>query len=264
MPPLPPVTAEARQTIDLPGFFALIDEYTPLFYTLAQRVPPVSGIFVFLYISIRPCISKSTNNRSVPKELPHNEKELLQLVAAGDEGAFRDLFDAYRNKIFFYIFRLTESRQTAEDVLQDVFLKIWLERADLQQINNFNAWVYRLAQNQAINGLKRMARETIILSELGKQVSGQAVPGADEQFTHLELKKILDTAVEKLPSRQKLVYHLSRVEGLKYNEIAGRLNISPLTVKKHMQQALHFIREQFSHYPVTPFIIYLLYNLLEK
>lgn len=186
----------------------------------------------------------------------------MQKVAAGDEGAFRSLFDAYRNKIYFYILRMTECRQTAEDGLQDVFIKVWLERAALAEVRNFNAWVYRLALNHTINGLKRLARETVVLSELGRQEP--ALQAADEQFAHRELKQLLDSAVEKLPSQQKLVYHLSRVEGLKHKEIASRLNISPFTVKKHMQQALHFIREQFGHHPVSPIVIYIVFNLLGK
>lgn len=202
---------------------------------------------------------------SLPKEAPHNEKELLRLTAAGDEMAFRLLFDTYRNKIFFYILRMTESRQAAEDVLQDVFLKIWQERTTLEKVDNFNAWLYKLAQNRTLNGLKRMARETLILAELGKLNQEHASPDAEEHLASLELQKILNDAVEKLPSQQKLVYHLSRVDGLKHKEIARRLNISPLTVKKHMQQALQFIREQFNHhYPVTPFVIYVIYDLIKK
>lgn len=186
------------------------------------------------------------------------------MVAAGDEGAFRSLFDVYRDKVFFYILRMTECRQTAEDVLQDVFIKVWLERAALSEVRNFNAWVYRLALNHTINGLRRLARETLVLSELGRQAGEPLAPAADALFARNELKKLLDSAVEKLPSQQKLVYHLSRVEGLKHKEIASRLNISPFTVKKHMQQALHFIREQFGHHPVPPLIIYVIFNLLEK
>lgn len=199
----------------------------------------------------------------VSKELLHTERELLHLSAVGNEQAFRQLFDAYRDKLFFFVFRMTESRQTAEDVLQDIFLKIWLTRTELDKIENFNAWIYRLAQNHTINGLKRMARETMVLTDLGKQVNGQPTSDTDARLLHLELKQILDNAVNQLPSQQKLVYQLSRVEGLKHKEIADQLHISPLTVKKHMQQALFFIRQQFnSHYQISPFIIFLLYNLL--
>lgn len=201
----------------------------------------------------------------MPKDDVYNEKELLQLLAAGDEHAFRRLFDAFRDKIYFYIFRMTESRQTAEDVLQDVFLKLWQERTQLHKIDNLNAWIYRLALNRTINGMKRVARETLILAELGRPINTPDVPATDDRLIQLELKKMLDLAVEKLPAQQKKVFHLSRVEGLKHKEIASQLNISPFTVKKHMQQALHFIREQFnSHYHISPLIIYVVYKITGK
>jgi RNA polymerase sigma-70 factor (ECF subfamily) len=152
------------------------------------------------------------------------------------------LFNAYKDKIYSYILNITESEEVAEDVVQNIFLKLWVNRADLIQVQNFNAYLYRMSHNYAINGLKRMAKKTLILAEIEKQ-PGRNYSRADENILHKDVQQLLQKAVERLPPQQKLVFKLSWDQGLKQEEIAERLNISILTVKKHKVQALRNIRE---------------------
>ncbi|MEO9209952.1 MAG: RNA polymerase sigma-70 factor [Ginsengibacter sp.] len=171
-----------------------------------------------------------------------DEKNLLQQVSEGNEQAFRQLFDTYKNKIYFYILKITESEDVAEDVVQNIFLKLWINRANLIQIQNLNAYLYRMSHNYAINGLKRMARETLALAEINKQ-EAKSYNSADENVIHKDVQQLLNKAIEQLPTQQKLVFKMSWNEGLKQEEIAQRLNISILTVKKHKGEALRKIRE---------------------
>lgn len=171
-----------------------------------------------------------------------NEKNLLQQVSKGNEEAFRQLFDAYKNKLYFYILKITESEDVAEDVVQNIFFKLWINRANLIQVQNLNAYLYRMSHNHAINGLKQMARETLALAEINKQ-EAKSYNSADESVIHKDVQQLLNKAIEQLPTQQKLVFKMSWNQGLKQEEIAERLNISILTVKKHKGEALRKIRE---------------------
>lgn len=181
-------------------------------------------------------------------ELAHNEKELLSLSAAGDASAFATLFRIYRHKLYSFLLRATGSPEMAEDIIQDIFLKLWKDRAGLEQIEQFGGYIYRMAQHRVINSMKRMAKETLILTELGK-VQSSSAPDAESRLSMQEVTNNLQSALNKLTPKQKLVYTLSRERGLKHEEIAQHLNISPSTVNNHMIEALRMIRQQLHTTP---------------
>ncbi|WP_157963058.1 RNA polymerase sigma factor [Chitinophaga deserti] len=176
------------------------------------------------------------------------EKEWLEMAAGGDELAFTHLFHAYKFKLYGFISRLTGSPATAEDVVQDVFLKLWKDRKSLRDVESFGSYLFRMAQNHAINGFRKMAREVDMLKEMN---TGD-LPAHSTPQSHIALKEtreILHRAIEQLPPRQKAIYLLSREEGVKHEEIARRLRITTGTVKNHMIQALRTLREQLSQHP---------------
>ncbi|HRO47812.1 RNA polymerase sigma-70 factor [Agriterribacter sp.] len=190
-----------------------------------------------------------------------NETYLLHQLADGDENAFRVLYDRYRDKLFFYVLRITGSRQIAEDVLQEVFAKIWVSREEMKDVQCFSAWLFKLAKNKTINGLRRLSLETSILAEIGFTANRQ-VNNTSETLDFLDTRKALQEAMEQLPPRQKLVYRLRWEQGLKSREIARHLNISPLTVKKHIAEASRSIRsllEKKTTISIT--VISLIFNL---
>ncbi len=176
------------------------------------------------------------------------EKEWLEMAAGGDELAFTHLFHAYKFKLYGFISKLTGSPATAEDVVQDVFLKLWKDRTSLRDVESFGSYLFRMAQNHAINGFRKMAREVDMLKEMN---TGD-LPAHSTPQTHIALKEtreILHRAIQQLPPRQKAIYLLSREEGVKHEEIARRLRITTGTVKNHMIQALRTLREQLSQHP---------------
>jgi RNA polymerase sigma-70 factor (ECF subfamily) len=179
--------------------------------------------------------------------LPQHESELISRVAKGDEKAFGRLFHAYRDKLYAFAYRIAGSREIAEDIVQDVFLKIWMLREKVEDIDNFNAFLYRMSQNHAINQLRRMARETVALKHACPRQEGAWGVGTDPA-TFSDIRNSLSEIVERLPPRQKEVYRLSREQNLKQEEIARRLHISVSTVKNHMTQALHTIQQGLSQY----------------
>lgn len=186
-----------------------------------------------------------------------SEKELLQLAAGGNELAFTRLFHGYKYKLYGFVFRLTGSHASAEDVVQDIFEKLWKDRELLQQVESFSSYVFRMAQNQALNGFKRMAREVVILKQLAEAPANTA----STPQGHLALKETqerLHNAIQQLPPQQKMVFLLSREEGIKHEEIARRLHITTGTVKNHMIQALRTLRKHMQQYPNSLDTMYLL------
>jgi RNA polymerase sigma-70 factor (family 1) len=188
---------------------------------------------------------------------------ILTALANNDEQAFAALYHKYHQKLFYFVLNLTQSQQTAEDTLQEVFVKIWADRKQLTGISNFNAWIFRVTKNHVLNGLRRMAQETLILAEIARDINH----GTEDTYAILSYKDVhavLKAGMNELPPQQRLVMELSRDEGLKYEEIGARMNISPLTVKKHAAQALQYLREKIRRHYALPTSLFYALTLLQN
>jgi RNA polymerase sigma-70 factor (ECF subfamily) len=172
----------------------------------------------------------------------HIAPGLLKAVAEGDEKAFSEIFHLYRNKIYAIAFRITGSEALAEEVLLDVFLKVWLKRAQLPQVEHFTAWLFTVTRNHIFNLLKQTALQMAPdpLEEEQVQLATTDHPAAILQ--EKEYRRVLQQAVDRLPPQQKKVYRLIKEHGLKREEAASELNLSPETVKRHLSDAMQFIR----------------------
>jgi len=135
------------------------------------------------------------------------------------------------------------SREIAEDTVQEIFLKLWSVRKTLPAIGNMNAYLHRMAHNYAYQGFRRLAKETLLLDHLSKQEEGYTRSPVQE-LQSKEVAAYIQGLVDRLTPQQRKVFLLSREDGLKQEEIASRLNISISTVKKHMVDALAFLREE--------------------
>jgi len=170
----------------------------------------------------------------------HNEKALLLRVAEGDEIAFRMLYDHYRKKIYALGLFLTKSEGPAQELVQDVFLKIWEKREQLREIHYFNAWLRTIARNTAINYLRARAMEKLGIDHLRMHESSSSF--TENDVADREYALLLQAAVRQLPPQQQKVYMLHRQQGLCHEAIAEQLDISVLTSKKYMKLALRSIR----------------------
>lgn len=178
-----------------------------------------------------------------------NESDLIRLLAQGNEQAFRKMFDGYSNKLFNYAFRITDNEELAEEIIMDTFLKIWINRADLTSINRFDSYLYTIVRNRAFNAIKRRAHEAVILKDLSLSKS-EYEDCTEETVIYNDYRHLLHQAVNQLPPQQRLVYTLSREEGLKYDEIALQTNLSKNTVKAHLKKAVSTLRIVFTNYMV--------------
>ncbi|MBD1394734.1 RNA polymerase sigma factor [Mucilaginibacter glaciei] len=166
------------------------------------------------------------------------EKELLLQVARGDEHAFSLLFNTYHHHLGTHIFRITDSLELAEEVVQDAFLKIWLNRETLTSVNNFKAYLFVVSKNHALNCLRKLAKERIVQKSIENI---ELISNTPEVIENNDYYNLLDEAIDHLPPQQQKVYLLSRHDRLKYDEIASKMGISRETVKKYLQVATHSI-----------------------
>lgn len=192
----------------------------------------------------------------------YDEKELLKLASSGNEKAFTYLFHQHKNKLFGYLFRLTNSQEITEDIIQDIFLKLWKDKSDLINIVQFDAYLFRMAKNQAINSFKNIARQTLLYAEYFDTLSIEDY-STDNLLQFDETQKILNQIIETLPPQQKLVFKLSREQHLKHDEIAQMLNLSPNTVKNHIIQAINTIKQKLK-YQAALSLFYLFWITLKK
>ncbi|MNY02306.1 ECF RNA polymerase sigma factor RpoE [compost metagenome] len=190
---------------------------------------------------------------------PQNENELLNRLANGDERAFTQLFEAYYKQMGEYVFKLTESLTITEEIVQDAFVKIWIKRESLKELNSFSNYLFILCRNQAFDQLRKKAREHVFQQELERFLTEES--GAAESPMD-EYRALIDVAVAKLPAQQHKVYILSRYERLKHEEIAAKLQLSTETVKKHIQHAVRFITNDLRSKTDTTIIAVLMSPLI--
>jgi len=175
-----------------------------------------------------------------------NELELLGLISEGNEHAFRKIFNHYSDRLYTYAFRITDNEELAEEIVMDAFMKIWCNREELAMVNRFDSYLYAIVRNHAFTAIKRRAHESLIINQLSLTKT-EYQDCTEDTIVYNEYQHILSNAVNQLPPQQRLVYSLSRDEGLKYDEIADQLNLSKNTVKAHLKKALCTLRIVFSN-----------------
>ena len=189
----------------------------------------------------------------------HGEKELLIQVTAGMPWAFRTLFMKYHQQLGAYIYRITNSAEIAEEIVQDVFLKIWLNREALAGVQNFKAYLFVVSKNQALNCLRKMAKEQMLKNQWESTCTNMH---EDDDLN--EYRKLIDQAIDQLPPQQQKVYLLSRHKRLKYAEISDEMNISSETVKKYLQIANASITTYVKENLESVLLLLVFVNFLKK
>ncbi len=176
-----------------------------------------------------------------PDQNTYEETKLISLLAKDSEYAFQLLYDRYRNRIYHTAIRYLKSPVLAQETVQDVFLKLWLERKNLNPARPIEAWLYTVAKNNLLNRLKRITNEWKALHQLQLNAE-ESDNSASNKLEDSLYRQLLQQALLELPAQQQKVFYLARQENLTYAEIGERLNISPLTVKTHMARALSHIK----------------------
>jgi RNA polymerase sigma-70 factor (ECF subfamily) len=190
----------------------------------------------------------------------NTDKALFERIAIGDETAFSIIFFRYTARLAPFVTHLLQSDSWCEEIIQDVFLRLWQSRMKLATIDNPSAYLYQMASNRTLDFIKRNAREV----KLQYYAAQWLTPSADHPNTAVDFREIenkLKEAVRRLPAQRRLIYQLVREEGLTHAEIAERLRISKHTVRNHVAEALQEIRIYLRENGV---IVVLLLGLVQK
>ncbi|HEU5366176.1 MAG TPA: RNA polymerase sigma-70 factor [Hanamia sp.] len=193
----------------------------------------------------------------------HTEKELLEQISAGDEKAFRALFATYYEQLYRYIFGFIKSKQVSEELVMDVFLKIWLGRDLIPQIEKFDAFLFRVAHNKSIDFLRSVARDPKFKDLLLENIQLANNVQSDSPVLMQEFETKLREAVSLLSPQRKKVFQLSREQDMTHDEIAAQLNLSKHTINNHIVEAQRFIRTYLSKNFDIAFVVAILPTVMK-
>ena len=187
--------------------------------------------------------------------VPYNQKEMLRKIAEGDEKAFRVFFDLYRSRFYSVTFKMTRSDSLAQEIVQEVFMKIWQKRSTLPELINPDSYFFTCLYRRIFRHYKKFALERKLLQVIAESPSFQNI--TDETIKANEIERLIRLALAKLPPQQQLVFKLSKQDGLTREQIAEKLQISPNTVKNHLAHAIQFIKSDLRTATFTLFAILL-------
>jgi RNA polymerase sigma-70 factor (ECF subfamily) len=171
----------------------------------------------------------------------YDMREYFQRLAKGDASAFETIFELYKKRVFGVALKMLKSETDAEEVVQDVFLSIWLAKRNLGQVNDPEAYLFTITYNTIYSRLKKASHNQELLNTIIQHLT-EIQNTTAETIAARETGKLINEAIQQLPPQQRTVYELSKQEGLKYDEIAELMHLSKNTVRNHLSEAMKTIR----------------------
>ncbi len=165
----------------------------------------------------------------------------MAMLSENSHAAFQLLFDRYKDHIYRVAMLYAKSPATAEEIVQEVFLKVWLNRNHLFLIRSFESWLYTVARNMILNHARRLATEWKVSVRYARQQTSQEST-TDYKIRQAQYEELLRKALSKLPPQQATIFRMAKEDKLTYLQIALKLKISPFTVKTHLSRSLHTVK----------------------
>jgi RNA polymerase sigma-70 factor (family 1) len=200
---------------------------------LSSRVKPTESPLLAGLLSLR------FRKQIFVSDISEQIKDWLRQIARHDDRAFRRLFEAMYPELMRFALYYVKARETAEEIIQDVFLKIWQMRATLLTILNFRAYIFTTTRNQCLNHLQKKSQS--VQTQFDSESELDAVGTDDNPQQALELADMqqrIKVAVDALPPQCRLIFQLVKEQGFSYREVADLLTLSPRTVETQVGIAL--------------------------
>ncbi|MEP6749539.1 MAG: RNA polymerase sigma-70 factor [Bacteroidota bacterium] len=172
----------------------------------------------------------------------YDERAMIAMVAAGNRVAFTKLYSAHLPHLYRYIFLVTKSKEETEEILQEIFIKIWENREKLEAIESLQSYLFRMAKNKLLDNVRHLQIRHKVLAEI-KRTKDMDASTTSDQCAYREYYQIVQQAIDRLPPKRKLIFRLNIENGLSQDEIALHLNISKSVVKKQLHSASRFVRQ---------------------
>lgn len=194
------------------------------------------------------------------KEGSYNEEQLLKRLAAGDDIAFNTIYEQYQQSVFAFAFYLTKSKELSEEVVQEVFVRVWEKKEQLPENMMILPYIKRMTQNLVLDLFRKAGREQALQQQL-QDAMRNIFSHPDDQLQEKELRRIYRQGIDLLPPQKKIIYTLHRDHQLSYEQIADKLGLSPHTVRNHMAEAIRSVRAHVNKHTVLLPVVILLRNL---
>ncbi len=174
-----------------------------------------------------------------------NDRALVESLQRGDVQAFDRLFGNYAKRLYAFGFKYLRSKEDAEGLVQDVFLKIWENRKKLDKDSSFKSYLFTIAYNDICTIFRKRATKRQFQDEIALQITAFN-PKTEERIDYKSVLEEVDRLIELLPENQKNVLLKRKNQGLSSKEIAEELNLSPRTVDNYMSAALKFLKSRLA------------------
>jgi RNA polymerase sigma-70 factor (ECF subfamily) len=187
---------------------------------------------------------------------PIEERQLVIQLKDGNQASYKVLYDKYAPMLFAFSRKYLQTQEDAEEIVQEVFLRIWEKKENIDEYQSFSSYVIQAAKYRIYNGFRKKVNEQAYLDFL------IYADDSSRNFTELDVnyhaaKKKAESAITALPPKRQEIFRLSREDGLKNREIAERLQISIKTVENQMGLALKFLKDELSEYQMLIFLFLL-------
>jgi RNA polymerase sigma-70 factor (ECF subfamily) len=170
-----------------------------------------------------------------------DEQVLLYELSTGREDAFDKMYDHYVHSTYSFVIKFVKSPELAEDLTQEIFIKIWENRSQLSKVKSFRAYLFVTARNHVLNFLRKASNSNVVLTEI---ITSYASPQGANEMISREYEQWLHNVLESMSPQMRAVFKLCREQNKSYGEVADLLQISKNTVKKHMVRSMHAIKDR--------------------
>lgn len=176
--------------------------------------------------------------------------DLLTRLKRGDEAAFSVLYERYYREIYNFIFTFLKQKQLTEEVLQETFLNIWVNREKIDQNKPIEPLLFTICRRKVLDNFRRITSNDALKQQLLRNMQPMVNDTEETVFYH-DTVAFTNNAIKLLPKQQQMVFKLSRLEGLSSEEIASTMHLSKNTVKNHLVAAIKTLKLHFEEHGVT-------------
>jgi len=173
---------------------------------------------------------------------------IVKGLGRDDKKALDDLYQYYYPRLYGFSKGFLKVEDDIDDILQDVFVKIWLNRRKINSVETFNSWIFTITKNTILSYFREKCRQNEFETRVQHLATAEVVLNSEVEYE--ELKKQTDKIIDELPEKRKKVFRLSREEGMSYKEISVKMGISVKTVEDHMLHALRCLRSQLKGFDI--------------
>lgn len=167
----------------------------------------------------------------------------------GDRLAFKQLYLSHYRAIFGHAVKFTRSAVLAEDIVQDVFLKIWENRDTMGQVRHFRSYLFTICKNMTLNMLARASREAAIMEQMLQGT--QPHPDTETQLDQQEYERLLHEAIDQLPPQRRAIFRMCKLEGKSYDEAAAQMGVTAGTINDHIVKGTRAVKAYLRKYNIN-------------